>query len=117
MPYLFTVFVPEMKNCTVIIISMCDDHNLPIIDLYLSSYQLSIIVPIAYKTTSDSTVRSVTLKSLSLSLWQATQALQPSKIASLMAIKLNSEECCYNSPLSPELLSKCKKATVTSLHH
>ena len=25
------------------------------------------------------------------------------------AIKFNSEECCYDTPFSPELLSKCKK--------
>ena len=31
-------------------------------------------------------------------------------VASLMTIKFNSEECCYDTPFSPELLSKCKRA-------
>ena len=44
-------------------------------------------------------------------------SLKPSTISSLMAIKFNSEECCYDTPFSPELLSKCKKATVLSLNH
>ena len=30
---------------------------------------------------------------------------------SLMAIKFNSEECCYDTIFTEELLTKCKKAT------
>ena len=42
-------------------------------------------------------------------------SLNPSTIASIMTIKLNSEECCFDTPFSPELLTKCKKATLQSL--
>ncbi len=39
-------------------------------------------------------------------------SLKQSTIISLMTIKFNSEECCHDSILSKELLTKCKKATV-----
>ncbi len=39
-------------------------------------------------------------------------SLKQSTIISLMTIKFNSEECCHDSILSEELLTKCKKATV-----
>ena len=42
--------------------------------------------------------------------------LKQSTIISLMAIKFNSEECCFDSEFSSELLSKCKKATTASLN-
>ena len=35
-------------------------------------------------------------------------------IAALMSVKLNSEECCCDTHFTPEILSKCKKATVQS---
>ena len=38
-------------------------------------------------------------------------SLKPSTIASIMSIKFNCEECCHDSTFSPELLTKCKKAT------
>ena len=34
-----------------------------------------------------------------------------------MAIKFNSEQCCFDSKFSSELLTKCKKATTFSLNH
>lgn len=39
-------------------------------------------------------------------------SLKQSTIISLMAIKFNSEECCYDTTFTEELLTKCKKATV-----
>ena len=42
--------------------------------------------------------------------------LKQSTIISLMAIKFNSEECCFDSKFSSELLTKCKKATIASLN-
>ena len=42
--------------------------------------------------------------------------LKPSTVASLMCIKMNSEECCHNSHFNEELLSRCKKATLLSLN-
>ena len=44
-------------------------------------------------------------------------SLKSSTITALTSIKINSEQCCYDTPFTPELLSKCKKATVQSLHH
>ena len=41
--------------------------------------------------------------------------LKQSTIISLMAIEFNSEECCFDSEFSSELLSKCK-ATTASLN-
>ena len=43
-------------------------------------------------------------------------SLKQSTINSLMTIKFNSNECCYNATFSDELLTKCKKATVASLN-
>ena len=44
-------------------------------------------------------------------------SLKSSTIAALMSIRINSEQCCYDTPFTPELHSMCKKATVQSLHH
>ncbi len=37
--------------------------------------------------------------------------LDQSTIVSLMGMKFNCDDCCYDIKLSPELLSVCKKAT------
>ena len=42
--------------------------------------------------------------------------LKQSTIIYLMTIKYNSEQCCYDTSFSNELLKKCKKATSLSLH-
>ena len=39
-----------------------------------------------------------------------------STIIALMSMKFNCDDCCHDVTLHKELLSKCKKATVTSLH-
>ena len=44
-------------------------------------------------------------------------SLKPETIAALMSVKFNSEDCCYDTPFTPELLCKCKTATVLSLNH
>ena len=41
--------------------------------------------------------------------------LDQSTIISLMSMKFNTDDCCYDISLSPELLAQCKKATRQSL--
>ena len=43
--------------------------------------------------------------------------LDHSTIVSLMSLKFNCDSCCYDTKLTSELLSDCKKATFKSLHH
>lgn len=43
--------------------------------------------------------------------------LDHSTVVSLMSLKFNCDSCCYDTKLTPELLSDCKKATFKSLHH
>lgn len=42
--------------------------------------------------------------------------LDHSTIVSLMSLKFNCDSCCYDTKLTSELLSDCKKATLKSLH-
>ncbi|SMN12557.1 hypothetical protein SPBRAN_1766 [uncultured Candidatus Thioglobus sp.] len=44
-------------------------------------------------------------------------SLKQSTIISLMTMKFNCDECCYETKFTEELLSKCKKATSISLNH
>ena len=41
--------------------------------------------------------------------------LNQSTIIALMTLKFNSDDCCHDTQLSQELLSRCKKATLMSL--
>ena len=41
--------------------------------------------------------------------------LSQSTIIALMSIKFNSDCCCHDAELPPELLQKCKKATLVTL--
>ena len=42
-------------------------------------------------------------------------SLAQSTIISLMAVKMNTEDCCLDVELSSELLKRCKQATKSSL--
>ncbi len=42
--------------------------------------------------------------------------LDHSTVVSLMSLKFNCDSCCYDTKLTTELLSDCKKATFKSLH-